>query len=172
MLKLINRLSPFLEDCYVEIGVREYARLFKSSPPTASKILKSFESDGLLKKRLDKGYLLFRANRESEILKDLSRIYWRLRLKKLFDYLNLEFYTPNVILFGSLAKLEAKGDSDVDIVILTNIKKKINLEKYEKMFNRKIQPFFFKSLKEINKELRINVLNGFFIQGELNYGLG
>ena len=59
MLKIFNDLEPFIEECYKEIGVREYSRIIKISAPTASKILKNFESEGLLKKRLDKGYLLF-----------------------------------------------------------------------------------------------------------------
>jgi len=167
MLKIFNELAPFIEDCYREIGVREYSRILKITPPTASKILKNFESEDLLKKRTDKGYLLFRANRESDILKDLSRIYWRQRLKKIFDYINSEFHNPTIILFGSLAKLEAKKDSDIDIAILSKINKKINLEKYEKVFDREIQLFRFKSLNDIGKELRINIMNGYLIQGEL-----
>jgi len=168
MLKLFNNLKPFMEDCYMELGVREYSRVTKISPPTASKILKGFESEGLLKKRLDKVYLLFRANRENTVLKDLARSYWRQQLKNLIDYLNSELHSPAIILFGSLAKLETKKDSDIDIALLTSIDKKIILDKYEKILKRRIQLFIFKSLTKItNKELKINVMNGYLIQGEL-----
>ena len=33
MLEIINNLEPFIEDCYSEIGVREYSRMMKISPP-------------------------------------------------------------------------------------------------------------------------------------------
>ena len=66
MLKLINKLSQFLEDCYKEISVREYSRANNVSAPTASKILKNLEKEGLLKQRTDKGYILFRTNRENK----------------------------------------------------------------------------------------------------------
>lgn len=167
MLKIFNGLKPFIEDCYREIGIREYSRIIKVTPPTASRILKNFESEQILKKRWDRRYLLFRADRQSGILKELSRMYWRQALNELFNYINLKFYNPAIVLFGSLSKLEAKKDSDIDLAILTNLKKKINLEKYEKLFQRNIQLFTFKSLDKLNKELKINILNGYLIHGEL-----
>jgi len=167
MLKIFNELKPFIEDCYSEIGVREYSRIMKITAPTASKLLKNFESEGLLKKKEERGYLLFRTNRESDVMKDLSRSYWKQRFKSLIDYLNSELHESNIILFGSMAKLEANKDSDIDLAILTNISKGINLDKYEKMLSRKIQLFIFKSLNDVPKELKINIINGYLIQGEI-----
>ena len=167
MLNIIYKLSPFIEDCYQEIGVREYSRIMKITAPTASKTLKDFESKGLLKKRLERRYLLFRADRNSEILKDLSRAYWREKLKELIENLNRIFHNPIIVLFGSLAKLETKQDSDIDLVVLSNIKKDISLEKFEKMYKREIQLFKFEAADKINKELKNNIINGYIIQGEL-----
>ena len=167
MLEILNNLKPFFEDCYREIGIREYARAANVSPPTASKILNNLESEGLLKKREDRNYILFRANRHDNVLKDLSRIYWRITLDKIFDSINLEFHNPSIILFGSLAKLESKRDSDIDIVILTKINKKINLEEYEKVLNRKVHLFIIKNLDNISEELRNNIINGYVAYGEL-----
>jgi len=168
MLEIINNLTPFIEDCYKEIGVREYSRLCKMSPPTASKILKEFEKEKLLKKRGERGYLLFRANRESDILRDLSRIYWKEKLKELIEQINLELNNPTIILFGSLSKLETKEDSDIDLVVFSRVKIKMNVEKHEKSLKRKIQLFMFQSLYKINsKELKTNILNSYIIQGEI-----
>lgn len=166
MLKIINNLHPFIEDCYNEIGVREYSRIMKITPPTASKLLKEFEVEGLLKKRKDRRYILFRANRENSTLKDLSKIYWKQKLKKVLEYLNSQLYNPTIVLFGSLTKLETKKDSDIDLTIFTHLKKNIDLEKFEKSFKRKIQLFKFESLSKINsKELKMNLLNSYIIQG-------
>ena len=167
MLKIFNNLKPFIEDCYAELGVREYSRLRNITPPTASKLLKNLELEGLLKKRTERGYLLFRTNRESGILKGLSHIYWKQKLNSIISEINSEFHNPTIILFGSLTKLESKKDSDIDLAIFTNIKKKINLSKYEKQLNREIQIFYFKSINEINKELKLNIINGYIIQGEI-----
>jgi len=166
MLKIINNLHPFIEDCYNEIGVREYSRIMKITPPTASKLLKEFELEGLLKKRTDRGYLLFRANRENSTLKDLAKIYWKQKLKDVIECINSQLYEPTIVLFGSLIKLETKKDSDIDLAVFANINKKINLEEFEKSLKRKIQLFTFKFLSNINsKELKMNILNSYVIQG-------
>jgi predicted nucleotidyltransferase len=170
MLKIINSLKPFFEDCYTGIGVREYSRLMKITPPTASKLLKDFSSYGLLKEKKDKLYLLFRANRESDDLKDLSRIYWREKFGEFANEIEKEMPSSEVILFGSLSKLETKEESDMDIAIISKYARKTNTEKFEKKYGRKIQIFYFKSVKEISNNLKENILNGFILKGG-NYGL-
>lgn len=168
MLNIFNNLKPFIEDNYIELGVREYSREIKVSPPTASQILKKFEKENLLKKRWERGYLLFRANRESNLLIDLARIYWKEKLKEILDYLDSELHSPTILLFGSLSKLETTKKSDVDLAIFTNIKKHIQLDKFEKSLNRKIQLFIFESLTSIkSKELKLNIINGYIIKGRL-----
>jgi len=168
MLEIINNLKPFMEDNYLELGVREYSRILKLSPPTASKILKGFEKENLLKKREERGYLLFRANKESYVLKELSIIYWKEKLIDLTEYLESEAYSPTIVLFGSLSKLEASKESDIDLAIFTKIKKEIKLNEFEKKFGREIQLFIFKSLSDIkNKELKNNILNGNRLKGRL-----
>ncbi len=168
MLEIINNLRPFFEDCYREIGVREYAKIVQISPPTASALLKNFETEGLLKKREYRNLILFRVNRESLILRDLSRIYWRVKLKMLIKKLNEKLQIHVLVLFGSLSKLETKPDSDIDLALISNSKNIINLEGYEKEFGRKIEVFRFKSLKDIkNKELEMNILNGCALDGEI-----
>lgn len=166
MLKIINNLKPFFEDCYKEIGVREYSRLMKISPPTASKLLKYYAKEGLLKTHLDRGYLLFRANRESRLLLDLSRIYWNEELKEIVKHL-MDVSPKTIILFGSLSKLETTKDSDIDIALIDSTKKNFELSKFEKKYKREIQIFTYKSLGEINKDIKFNILNGFILGGYL-----
>ncbi len=168
MLEIINNLKPFIEDNYIELGVRKYSRILKISPPTASKLLKNFEKQGLLKKRGERGYLLFRADRENFVLRDLSRMYWREKLKPVIEYLNSEFYYPTITLFGSLVNLKAKRKSDVDLAIFTKHKKKVYIKKFERKIGREIQVFTFKTLSGINnKELKANILNSYIVQGEI-----
>ena len=120
MLKIINDLSPFFEDCYRRINVREYARLIRVTPPTASKMLDYYASEGLLLKSRYKNYILFYADKSSKILIYLSRIYWRQRLKELINYMEKQLVSPAIVLFGSLSKAEVKEDSDFDLAIFAN----------------------------------------------------
>ncbi len=166
MLEIIDNLSLFFEDCYSEFGVREYAREMKMSAPTASKLLKDLEREGLLKVRKERRYLLFRVNRESKILRDLSGIYWRERLEKVIEKVR-ELSPEAIVLFGSLSKLETKKDSDVDIAILGVRKKNIYLKNVEKDIGREIEIIFYDSLDKINMKLRKNIINGYVLEGYL-----
>ena len=167
MLEIINNLSPFFKDCYKEIGVREYSREVSVAPPTASKLLKEFENNGLLKSQEERRFLLFRANRESSSLKYLSIVFWGEILKSLFEHLEEQLHPDAIVLFGSLTNLEVSKKSDIDIAVLTKFKKQIDVKKLEKKFDKEIHLFVFESLEKVNKELRIGIINGQIIKGTL-----
>jgi len=168
MLKIINDLSLFFGDNYRRINVREYARIMKTSPPTASKLLEGFNREGILKREKDRNYIFYCANSESGLFVDLSRIYWKLAfessgLVKLFED---AFLSPVVVLFGSLSKAEAKKDSDIDIAVFTKTKKALDLRPFEKKLKRKIQLFVFEEPDMVkNKELLKNILGGYKLRG-------
>lgn len=167
MLKIINNLKPFVEDCYRRINVREYAALIKVSPPTASSLLESYSRRGLLHKEKDRQYLFYSANKHSKLFIDLARAYWSLKLAPLLAYIEKNTLTPAIILFGSLAKAEATVNSDVDLTIIAP-KKDLTFAVWEKKLKRKIQVFWFNSFSEIkSKELLNNILNGYPLRGRI-----
>ena len=167
MLEIINNLKPFFEDCYRRINVREYSKLVGISPPTASKILSEFNKEGLLSQEKYRNYIFYYANKNNKIFIDFSRIYWRIKLEKLIYSLSKNLANPTIILFGSLSKAEAKRDSDIDICIVGH-KREIDLVNFEKILKRKIQLFFFNSIKDIKtEELANSIINGFLLEGRL-----
>jgi predicted nucleotidyltransferase len=167
MLNIINNLKPFIEDCYRRISVREYSRLMKISPPTASKILFELNKEGLLLIEKDRNYIFYYANKNNKIFVDLSRIYWNLKLNNLVDFFYKNLTNPTIILFGSISKAETKNDSDIDICIIGH-KKKLDIKDFENNLKRKIQLFFFISIDDIkNKELANNIINGYILEGRL-----
>jgi len=167
MLNVINNLKPFFEDCYKRINVREYSRLMKISPPTASKMLFELKNEGLLLIERYRNYIFYYANKNNKVFVDLSRIFWSLRLDNLVNYFNKNLTNPTIILFGSLSKAETKNDSDIDICIIGH-KKELNMKNFENNLKRKIQLFFFNSIKGINnKELANNIINGYRLEGRL-----
>ncbi len=167
MLEIVNRLSVFFEDCYREVSVREYAREMGISPPTASKFLNGFVDEGFLERREERGFLLFRVDGESSVLRNLGRIYWGERLAKLIMFLRDEVGFGSIVLFGSLDKLEVTGKSDIDLAVFGGSKKRVNLEKFEKKLGREIQLFRFVNLGEVDEELRLNIVNGCVMEGYL-----
>ena len=168
MLKIIDTLKPFFEDNYRRINVREYARIIKVTPPTASKLLENYRKEGLLKKEEEKQYIYYFANKESNLFVDLLRIYWKYNFEKigLIKFFEESSLNPLIILFGSLSKAEAKIDSDVDIAIFTATEKNIKLNNFEKKLKRTIHIFCFKNKEDVkSSELLNNILNGYLING-------
>lgn len=168
MLKEINNMEIFFEDCYREISVREYSKIIKVSPPSASKILKKYEKQGLLIQRNERGFLFFRINKDSKLMQNLSRVYWENKLFDLLNFLEKKTMPIAIVLFGSLSKLEARKDSDIDLAVLSKIIKEMDLSKFEKEIGRKIQIFFYESLNKINNELKLNIINGYILRGYLS----
>ncbi|MFH1682774.1 MAG: hypothetical protein ABIA37_03175 [Candidatus Woesearchaeota archaeon] len=81
MLKIINELRFFFADHSRKINVREYARLSKISPPTASKLLEGYAKEKLLKKEVFRNFIFYSANSNNQDFKDLERIYQREKKK-------------------------------------------------------------------------------------------
>ena len=165
MLEIINNLKPFFENCYDRISVRQYARLVRISPPTASSLLKRFEKDGLLMKEKDRNYIMFSANKKGKDFIMLSRIYWQKRLGELTEAAE-ESGATAAVLFGSLSKAEARSESDIDLAVFGS--EKINLKQFEEKIGREIHAFWYDSMKDTG-ELRNNIINGHILSGELKW---
>ncbi len=168
MLKEMYNLRIFFEDCYRRVSVREYAKLIHVTPPTASSLLKKFQSENLLLFQKEHGRHFFYANRESRDFIDLSRMYWRNNLQEIVDLILKETVQATIILYGSLCKAETNLKSEIDILVLSRETKKIHFEKEEKKLKRNVSLLQFNSLKEIqNEHLRNNVVNGYRLHGFL-----
>lgn len=173
MLNKINNLKPFFEDITREYGVREYARANKISPPTSSKLLKELQKESLLKSRHERRNLLFKANQESTIFKDLMILYNKRRIEEsgLLDYLEKKFNYPTIVLLGSFAKAENIPESDIDLCIIAMDKKEADIKKFEEILKHTIHMIVFSSLEDIkNRNLLENVLNGIVLRGNIRLG--
>ena len=168
MLDIFNELKPFFHDSYRRINVREYARLAKISPPSASKMLASFEKSGLRKREKERRYIYYYANRESHLFVGLSRLYWEEEFERcgLISHIERELIEPLIVLFGSFSKAEIKRDSDIDIAVFSVSTKNVRLERFEGRLGRKIQMFAYKNMEDAkSRELLNNIMNGFILRG-------
>jgi predicted nucleotidyltransferase len=174
MLKIINDLAPFFEDCYERISVRKYSRIVGISPPTASRLLKDYEKEGLLERSSYERYMFFSAKRDSKDFVDISRIYWRKRLSVLTSLVSKRYaIEATVVLFGSLSKAETKKTSDIDLALIgvengSARIKPAELSLFQKELDRKIELFEFKSLSDVMKlPIWKAVLNGYILMNAL-----
>lgn len=173
MFRKLNILKIFFEDPNKEYNVREISRIIKIAPATASKELKNLAQKGILKERKERIYNLYKANLESDYYKDLKLFYNIRKIKDsgLLKVLNIFYFKPTIILFGSASRGEDTKESDFDLLIVSEKTKEFNERtKFEKKINRNLQIFIIKNIKDLkNKHLINNILRGIVIQGELKW---
>lgn len=173
MFKELNILKIFFESPSKEFNVREIARIVKIAPATASKQLKNFYLQEILKEKKERNLNLYKANFDSDYYIDLKRFYNIRKIKDsgLIKELNEFYLKPTIILFGSAFYGLDTENSDIDLVIISEKKKEFNnIKKFEKKLNRRIQIFAVKDIKELkNEHLINNVLNGMIIQGAIKW---
>lgn len=119
-------------------------------------------------RRNNKGFVkeTFKANRDDELFRLYKKYDFILRVKQsgLLDYIYDSCIPEVIILFGSASKGEDIEESDIDLFVQAK-DKKINVEKYEKLLNRKISLFFEENFSKLNNELKNNILNGIILRG-------
>jgi len=163
-------LGYFFEEPEREFYVRELAKLLKKSPTTISKYLDILKKEQLLISSKKFNHLLFKADvnrkfKDSKLNYNLCLI----RNSGLLDYLKDKLNYPEaIVLFGSFAKAENVKKSDIDILIVSSVKKKLDLKNFEKKLGHEIQVFAYsgKELSSLkNKELLNNFINGVVLEG-------
>ena len=166
-------LKHFIEEPEREFHIRELAKITKTAPTTATVYLEDFKKENLLEKSKSRNVILFKANLENPLFKEIKKHYNIINILKsgLLEYLNEQLNYPEaIILFGSYAKGENTKNSDIDLFILTESKKEISLKQFEEKLIPEIQLFIYNkkelnNLKKINKDLLNNILNGIKLSG-------
>tara|TARA_Y100000031_G_C8043439_1_gene302779 strand:- start:113 stop:646 length:534 start_codon:yes stop_codon:yes gene_type:complete len=158
----------FFDNPTKQLRVRHIEKEVKVPLPSAIRYAKELKDEKFLKTSEIAKIITYSADRNSKEFIFEKKLY---NIKKLYDYgliqfINDELSNPAIILFGSYFRGEDVEISDVDLYIETLSKKKLNLDKFEKILKRDIQIFQHKSIKNIkNKELVNNILNGVTLNG-------
>lgn len=152
----------------IKLRVRQIERELKVPLPSVIRYTKELEKEGVLKSTKIANIVTYSADRTSKpflLEKKLFNIH-QLNTSGLLNFLIEELSNSTIVIFGSYARGEDVENSDIDLYIETPSKKKINLEKYEKILQRKIQLFIYKNIHELeNKELANNIINGIVLNG-------
>jgi len=160
----------FFNNPTAKLRVRQIERQVKVPLPSAIRYTKELETEDILKSEEISKIKLFSANRPSKKFK-IEKTLFNIKSiydSELLDYLIEQYSNPTIVIFGSHSKGEDIESSDIDIYIETPSKKKINIEKFEKDFNRNIQLFIYSDIKKIpNPMLANNILNGIKLNGFL-----
>lgn len=164
MDKKLYILSVFFEKPNKKYHIRELARILKLNHTTVKNYLELLVKEEYLTKEKNKIYNNFKANINKKF-KNLKLFYnlEQIRKNKIIEILEKKFEYPTIMLFGSYAQAENDENSDIDLAIISPIKKEIKI-------NKKISLHLFnkeewKTLKEKNPELFNNIINGITLSG-------
>jgi len=146
--------------------LREISRDAGIAVTSVKKYLDKFVSQKIILKKNEGVYPYFISNRECYLFKFSKKINLIERLNQggILEYIEEKCFPKSVILFGSASLGEDIETSDIDLFIEAR-EQKLDLSKFEKKLNRKINIFFEKDFSRLNKELKNNILNGFKLYG-------
>ena len=172
-LKLTNLQQEILRLSFVKAGTslnqRQIANFLEVSPPAVMKALPDLEKEALVKIKQDKETKRWsiELNRDNHKIMQLKRAD-NLQLiyeTGLADFLEKEFAGATIILFGSYSRGEDIINSDIDIAVIGRNDKQIDLTKYEKELERRVNINFYDSFKIIHKNLKENLFSGIILAG-------
>ncbi|MFH1591033.1 MAG: nucleotidyltransferase domain-containing protein [archaeon] len=172
-LQLTSLQQEILRLMFVKSGnllnQRQIANILNVTQPAVKKALPGLEKLEFIKIKQDKmtKRWAIELNRSNSKVMQLKRVD---NLKQFYesgsaDYLEEEYAGGTIILFGSYSRGDDIFNSDIDIAVIGRREKIIELSKFEKMLERKININFYKSFKDIHKNLLDNLCNGIVLSG-------
>jgi len=172
--KLTILQQEILRILFIKAGAllnqRQIANLLNVTPPAVMKALPELEKQGLIKSEQDKetkrwAISLNSENHKTTQLKrtdNLKQIYE----SGLADFIEEKISPKSIVLFGSYSRGEDDEQSDIDLFVECK-KEELNLERFEKKLNRKIEVHFSNNFGLYSKELKNNIINGIVLKGFL-----
>ena len=159
-------LELFIEKPNKDFSARGIARILKLNHATILKYIKDLLRLEFIKKKEETLYPTYYANTENSNYKFYKKNYIVFKIKEagLINFIQKQTLASVIVLFGSCAKGVFTEKSDIDIFVEAK-ENKINLSKYEKILNRKINLLFESNINNLSNELKNNIINGIILYG-------
>jgi predicted nucleotidyltransferase len=156
----------FFENPIREFYLRQIARLTKVPKTSVSRKLKELIDKKIIIRVKSEPFDKYIANEQNllYLFYKKNHIIEKLYTSKLIDFLIEKTSPKAIVLFGSCSKGEYDNESDIDLCIISS-QKELNLEKFN--LKHDVQLFFFRSLSEIPRNLKHNIINGITLYGFL-----
>lgn len=154
-----------------KVNQRMIALELKISPTAVANSIKNLEKEQLIEAKKDKTSQTF----EIRLNTNNPKVFFKKRIEnlnsiyesELAEFLFGEFPGTIIILFGSYAFGEDNFESDIDIAIIGDKQKKLDLTKFEKLLGRKIILQFYPNFDSMHKNLKESILNGVILKGSV-----
>jgi len=161
----------FFENPGKEFYLRQIARLTKTPKTTVARKLKELTKKGMIRRLNAEPFPLYISNNQKNIYRYQKRLYI---LQKIYDsglveHIIEQAHPNSIILYGSMADGDYDKDSDIDIFIEAE-KAEIDFRRFEKKLKHRIHPWFELCLDDVDKHLRMSIINGVKLYGYIELG--
>lgn len=168
----LSIIKEFFENPDKSFHIRELSRKLDKNHMTVRKKLIELKQEQYLKKEKTNLYETYKANKNKKFYN--LKLYYNLekiRKSKIIDKINEEYDYPQIILFGSYSEAKDDENSDIDICLITNVKKEIELKKFKTKLNKNVDLRIFsekewEKLIKNNASLANNIIRGITLSDE------
>lgn len=164
---LIAVLEIFFKEPTQIHFIKEIGKKINLAPTSVKNNTEALLKEELIKKINSKPFNGLIANRENQKFLDYKQVYNLFSLIQLKEEIINKIGPKTIILFGSYQRGEDIENSDIDVLIISKIKKNLNLSIFEKNLSRKIHLTFADNLEKLEKGIKENVKNGWVIHGRI-----
>lgn len=149
--------------------VKEIARKISLAPTSVKMHLDRLLKQNLIFKKRGERFFGFVANRESGDFLFYKKIGNVIKLKEagLLGYVISSLYPEAIVAYGSYTRGEDIEKSDIDLFILTKVKKPLVLKKFEAFLGRTIHVITESNIQKLTPALRGEIINGEVLYGYL-----
>jgi predicted nucleotidyltransferase len=162
---LLNVLEVFFQEPTTIHFIREIARKINLAQTSTRNHIQTLLKENLIFKKESKPFDGFIANRDSDKFKHFKQAYNFYSLYDLKQRIAEEIYPKQIILFGSYLRGEDIESSDIDLVVISKVKKNIELQDLEKRLKREINLLFVEKTSELSESVQENLKRGHIIYG-------
>jgi len=145
--------------------IKEISKNLKIAHTSIRNNIKQLLKENLIIPKESRPFSGYTANRENSEFIFLKRAYNFSSLFELKEYLEKTIYPKLAVVFGSYFLGEDIETSDIDLLVISKLKNKIDLKTFEKNLKREINVLIINDLKKIEKPILNKIYNGFVICG-------
>ncbi|MFH1802020.1 MAG: nucleotidyltransferase domain-containing protein [archaeon] len=162
---LIKVLEIFFQEPTTVHFIREISRKINLAQTSTRNHIETLFKENLIVKKESKPFDGFIANRDNDKFKHFKQAYNFYSLLDLKQRIIEKVYPQQIILFGSYLRGEDIESSDIDIVIISKVKKTIELKDLEKRLKREINLIFVEKTSELSESVQENLKKGLVMYG-------
>lgn len=160
---LLEVLEVFFKEPTRIHFIREISRRITLAPTSVKNHINSLLKAGMIIKKAGSPFNGVSANRDSEKFIFYKRAYNLASLFDLKNFLQEDISPKEIRIFGSYVRGEDTEDSDIDILVISKVKKELVHKDIEKKLERKLHFIVVSSLKELEAPLQENILRGWVL---------